>query len=87
MIPRGYILARLLFIFLVGFIAYFLIKSYFKKLNQQQRPPDVNAENKAEDKKMLRCEHCGIHAPQSEGVTAEGKFYCSDEHYRLSAKK
>jgi uncharacterized protein len=80
-------LARLLFIFLVGFIAYFLIKSYFKKLNQPQRPPDAKAGDKAEDKKMLRCEHCGIHAPQSEGISAGGKFYCSDEHYRLSAKK
>ena len=81
-------MARLLFIFLVGFIAYFLIKSYFSKLKQpRQRPPDAKAENKTEDKKMLRCEHCGIHAPQSEGVTADGKFYCSDEHYRLNAKK
>jgi uncharacterized protein len=73
---------------LVGFIAYFLIKSYFKKLNQpRQRPSDAKADNKSEDKKMLRCEHCGIHAPQAEGITAGDKFYCSDEHYHLSAKK
>jgi uncharacterized protein len=79
--------ARLLLIFIVGFVAYLLVKSYFKKLNQPRRPPDGNMDNKADDKKMLRCSHCGIHAPQSEGVSAGDKFYCSDEHYRLSAKK
>ncbi len=80
-------MARLLLIFVVGFVAYLLVKSYFKKLNQTRRPPEAQSGVQGDDKKMLRCEHCGIHAPQSEGVTAEDKFYCSDEHYRLNAKK
>jgi uncharacterized protein len=79
--------ARLLLIFIIGFVAYLLIKSYFKKLNQPRRPPEAQAENNASDKKMLRCDHCGIHVPQAEGVSADDKFYCSDEHYRLNAKK
>ncbi|MGB8338368.1 MAG: PP0621 family protein [Burkholderiales bacterium] len=82
-------MARLLFIFLVGFIAYFLIKSYFRKLNQPRRPPDATAgtDDKNDDKKMVRCAHCGVHAPLAESIAADGEFYCSKEHYLLKSKK
>ena len=29
---------------------------------------------------MVRCEHCGVHLPASEAVSAEGRSYCSVEH-------
>ncbi len=79
-------MGRFLFVAVAGLVVYLLLKSYFKKLNQPRRPPDAKAG--AEDKnKMLRCEHCGVHAPEAEGIKAGEHFYCSDEHYRLSAKK
>ncbi|MES9868512.1 MAG: PP0621 family protein [Sedimenticola sp.] len=30
--------------------------------------------------KMVRCEHCGTHIPESEAVSREGKNYCCPEH-------
>jgi uncharacterized protein len=77
---------RFLFIAVAGLVVYLLLKSYFKKLNQTQSPPDAKAEPDNKNK-MIRCEHCGVHAPEAEGIKAAGHFYCSDEHYRLSAKK
>ncbi|MFT3759487.1 PP0621 family protein [Thauera sp.] len=30
--------------------------------------------------RVLECAHCGINVPESEGVRAHGRFYCSDAH-------
>lgn len=40
-------------------------------------PPQVVAEQ------VLPCAHCGLLVPASEGVQAQGQFYCSPEHLRL----
>jgi uncharacterized protein len=76
-------LARLLLIFLIGFIAYFLIKSYIRKLNQ---PPKSSADPAAAEK-MVRCAQCGIHLPQADSVSAGQEYFCSEEHRRLHVKK
>ncbi len=36
--------------------------------------------------RMLSCEHCGLHVPESEGVRADGRFFCSDAHRRLGVR-
>lgn len=33
--------------------------------------------------RVLACEHCGVHVPESDGVRSEVGFYCSNEHRRL----
>lgn len=33
--------------------------------------------------RVLECAHCGVHVPESEGVSVEGRFYCSEAHRRL----
>jgi len=35
-------------------------------------------EDKAEH--MLACSACGVHVPESEGITVEGKFFCCEAH-------
>ncbi|MDF1780972.1 MAG: PP0621 family protein [Alcanivoracaceae bacterium] len=32
------------------------------------------------DSKMLRCEQCGVHVPDTEVFTAKGHHFCSAEH-------
>jgi uncharacterized protein len=34
-------------------------------------------------RKVVRCEHCGLHVPENEAVIADGRRYCSQEHARL----
>ncbi|QDF98745.1 hypothetical protein CJ010_20510 [Azoarcus sp. DD4] len=33
--------------------------------------------------RMVECAHCGVHVPESEGVSDAGRFYCSEAHRRL----
>jgi uncharacterized protein len=37
--------------------------------------------------RMLACDHCGVHVPESEGVRQAGGFFCSEEHRRLGARR
>lgn len=39
-----------------------------------------------EIEQMVACAHCGVHVPESEGVTSGGRFFCSEEHRRLGAR-
>lgn len=65
-------MARLLFIIAIVAALYLLVRSFRKQAPQQDRVDAV------ED--MVRCAHCGVHLPRSEGVEADGQFFCSTEH-------
>lgn len=58
---------------------YMVFKAYAKSVKQEGAPPTG-----AED--MVRCSHCGVHLPKSEGILSRGEFFCSDEHRRLRQK-
>jgi uncharacterized protein len=55
----------------IAALVYVLVKS-FRKIDAPQRQSD------AED--MVRCAHCGVHFPKSEGILAGGHFFCGVEH-------
>jgi len=38
---------------------------------------------RGEAEQVLPCAHCGLLVPASEGVEAQGRFFCSPEHLRL----
>ncbi|MCP5019044.1 MAG: hypothetical protein GY938_27760 [Ketobacter sp.] len=42
--------------------------------NKQATPPEADAAS------MRKCAQCGIHLPESEACTENGKFFCSDTH-------
>ena len=29
---------------------------------------------------MVVCAHCGVHLPESDSISVQGKFYCSEAH-------
>lgn len=31
---------------------------------------------------MVACAKCGLHVPENEAVSRDGKFYCSEKHAR-----
>ncbi len=33
---------------------------------------------------MKACTYCGVHVPVGQGVSADGKFYCGEEHRRAA---
>lgn len=52
--------------------------------SKRDEPASRRAEISAE--KVFPCAHCGVHVPESEGVRANGRFYCSEAHRRLAER-
>ena len=70
-------MAKILLLVLGLFVAYWILKSYKKKVERRGHPPAVGTED------MVRCAQCGVHLPRSESVAADQSFYCSADHRRL----
>ena len=64
-------MSRLILLIAIASLVYLLVTAY-RKSDKPHRQSD------AED--MVRCEHCGVHFPKSEGVLAGGHFFCGVEH-------
>jgi uncharacterized protein len=68
-------MSRLLFLFAVIAVVYWLLKSY-RKQSPKQDVPAATSED------MVRCTQCGVHLPKSEAMLADGKFFCGEAHRR-----
>ena len=73
-------MAKLLFIVVGLFVAYWILKGYKKKVERRADEPAKAAED------MVRCSQCGVHLPRSESLSSGNAFYCSAEHRRLHDK-
>lgn len=47
------------------------------------QPPPEAGEQKGE---LVACAQCGVNLPKTEARSAGGRFYCSEEHWRLGPK-
>jgi uncharacterized protein len=47
------------------------------------KPPEQAGEPKGD---LVSCAHCGVNLPKSEARSAGGRFYCSEEHWRLGPR-
>lgn len=65
-------MARLILIAGVVFVIYLLLRSF------RSNKPEVDARSVAED--MVQCAHCGVHFPKSEGIKANGRYFCNETH-------
>jgi uncharacterized protein len=68
---------KLIFLGLAVAVVWWLLKGYRKSHQRGQAPPAPAPED------MVRCAHCGVHLPRSEGHLSDGKVFCSEEHLRL----
>lgn len=46
-------------------------------------PAHSDAPQKDAAARMLRCEQCDVHVPETEAFTARGHHFCSQEHQQL----
>jgi len=60
-------------------------RSVSRSLNKHKSTAGQQAHSVASES-MVRCEHCGIHMPQSEAMQIEGHTWCSQEHARLGVR-
>jgi len=70
---------RLLTILLIAWLVYALYKRYIK--NKSLKRPTNKRKN---TEKVVKCEHCATHIPEHEAIVDKGRYYCSEEHKRLS---
>jgi uncharacterized protein len=68
---------KLIFLVVAVVVVWALLKGYRKSLKRDQAPRAAAPED------MVRCTHCGVHLPRSEGHVSDGKVFCSEEHLRL----
>jgi len=73
-------LAKFIFLVLGLLLAYWILKSYRRKIDRKEPPPAGGEED------MVRCAQCGVHLPRSESLAADGKSFCGVEHQRLHQK-
>ena len=71
---------RLLLLVASIVIVLVLIKRRLSQALQKppQQPPSVPTEAKTE--KVVRCDHCGTHIPDSEAITHQGQHFCCPAH-------
>jgi uncharacterized protein len=67
-------MSRLIFLFVVIAVVYWLLKSY--------RKPSPKQDASAASEDMVRCACCGVHLPKSEATLSAGKFFCGEAHRR-----
>lgn len=73
-------MSRLLFFAIIIVLIFWVLRKFIRKDIENS-----NDSSSTEGEDMACCDYCGLHLPRSESVTRNDKFYCSEEHYRLSS--
>ena len=55
----------------------------WSKRQGAERRPVSNPTSTPEAERMVRCAHCGVYLPESDGLAAGGQVYCSEAHRKL----
>lgn len=83
---------RNILLFVVFLLAVFYVRRALQRGPRREETRDAAAEAgqshapSDEIEQMVACAHCGVHVPESEGVTSGGHFFCSEEHRRLGVR-
>lgn len=82
---------RNLLIFILILIVIWWVRRAVQRLAEDSRERREQKAQRSQSAKqvaerMVSCEHCGLHVPESEGVRADGRFFCSDAHRRLGVR-
>ena len=72
---RSMTLLRLLMWLLVIWLSWFMIRNYLAK--QTQKPKRTKP---ALPQKMVKCDQCSVHLPQSEALQHDARWFCSRAH-------
>lgn len=79
---------KLLMWLLVIWISWFMIKNYLvKQTSRKTGKPGVS--QKKPPQKMVQCDHCSVHMPESEALQHDAHWFCSQSHMQayLAAKQ
>ena len=76
-------MGRLILIALVVLLVVWLLRRALGAPRSGGTTPDQAGEQKGE---LVSCAHCSVNLPKSEARSAGGRYYCSEEHWRLGPR-
>ncbi len=76
-------MGRLILIAVGVFIVIWLLRRALAGPRAAGKPPAEAGEQKGE---LVACAHCSVNLPKAEARSAGGRFYCSEEHWRLGPR-
>jgi len=76
-------MGRLILILLVVVLVAWLLR---RALGGRKRGAGEADGGAASGVPLVRCSHCGVNLPKSEARSAGGRYYCSEEHWRLGPR-
>jgi hypothetical protein len=76
-------MGRLILIAIAVFVLIWLLRRALAGPRSAGKPPAEAGEQKGE---LVTCAHCEMNLPKSEARSAGGRFYCSEEHWRLGPR-
>ena len=47
---------------------------------KRRKTPPTPTTNHPSTERMVHCDRCGLHLPQTDAIAADGVFFCSKEH-------
>ncbi len=77
-------MGKILFLLVLGVVVWWALRTLWRARNGGRRD-DTRDAKPAAPEDMVRCVHCGVHLPRSEGLLRDGRLFCSEEHARLNA--
>jgi len=75
-------MGRLFLLFIVVMLAIWLLR---RALAGPRRPG--GAADAAAPGELVSCAHCGVNLPRPEARSAGGRYFCSEEHWRLGPRE
>ena len=75
-------MSRLILIALVVLFLVWLVK----RALASGAPGKADAPAASAQGDLVSCAHCGVNLPKSEARSAGGRYYCSEEHWRLGPR-
>ncbi len=74
-------MGRLILITLAVLLLVWLLRRAFAA--PRSKPGAAGGEAKGD---LVTCARCGVNLPKAEARTAGGRYYCSEEHWRLGPR-
>jgi len=60
-------------------VVVFIGAGWWRQKKRAATPPATSHTGSTAER-MVHCQHCGLHLPQTDAIVAKGVFYCSPEH-------
>ncbi len=73
-------MTRLVVIVIIVVLAVWLLR---RAIAGPRKPTEPTGEPKGD---LVNCAHCNVNLPKAEARSAGGRFYCSEEHWRLGPR-